>query len=394
MTLDLILSTPNLSLSLSLCLALFVSLFLNSIFLILPLNTTYYSYFTSLPHIHTHIHPPPSSLRRPPPVVTLLHAVHSPCPFFALFRPALHGAHCALLHCLLIASSLIHRSPIGPFACFEFAPIANRYKEEAPPRSSLRPLLSFIRSHDLQHQHPRPVHDQFTTTTTTAIMNLQSSLLGLTIFFVMANTLFVALRCYVRARLVRKFGLDDWLLIVAAILGIVLGALIATGVHHGLGRKDVANMSLAQIEQIMKYQTLCNVVYVADTAVVKLSVAILLLRISPKLVYIRILYVLIVGCIAWNLCVVCVTLFQCSPISAAWRQYVGGSTEHCLSERLILNIAIGFSSVDIFYSFVFALMPLPMLWNVQIPNNQKYGIWAILGLGLLYVLLVTGCNVC
>ena len=42
-------------------------------------------------------------------------------------------------------------------------------------------------------------------------------LLGINIFFVIAATLIVLLRCYVRAVLVKTFGVDDWVMLLATV---------------------------------------------------------------------------------------------------------------------------------------------------------------------------------
>ena len=77
-----------------------------------------------------------------------------------------------------------------------------------------------------------------------------------------------------------------------------------------------------------------------------------------------------------------IILFQCSPVEYTWTRFLG-ATGTCLNANLVVNVAEAFSAVDIFYSFVFALIPIPMLWNVQMTVQAKISVLLILGLGVL-----------
>lgn len=49
------------------------------------------------------------------------------------------------------------------------------------------------------------------------VENRGPELLAVNIFFVSAAVLATALRCYVRAGLVKAFGTDDWLMVLALV---------------------------------------------------------------------------------------------------------------------------------------------------------------------------------
>jgi len=59
---------------------------------------------------------------------------------------------------------------------------------------------------------------------------------GITISFCMMTTILAALRLYVRVKLLRSVGKDDWLLIAALAFIWVLGSLTIWGCNAGLGR--------------------------------------------------------------------------------------------------------------------------------------------------------------
>lgn len=53
--------------------------------------------------------------------------------------------------------------------------------------------------------------------------SIGSQLLGVSILFLITSLVFVALRCYVRVRLVKAFGPDDWLMVAALVNLLVPG---------------------------------------------------------------------------------------------------------------------------------------------------------------------------
>lgn len=69
-------------------------------------------------------------------------------------------------------------------------------------------------------------------------------------------------------------------------------------------------------------------------------------------------------------------IFNCRPISAFW------TTEGtCLDFK---QFAIGYAIVNIISDFAVWLMPIPRVWNIQLPRPQKIALSLIFALGLLY----------
>ena len=75
-----------------------------------------------------------------------------------------------------------------------------------------------------------------------------------------------------------------------------------------------------------------------------------------------------------------VLVFQCYPVSYTWNRTSGLGT--CLSRNTIANFGYGFSALDIFFDWLYALLPIPMLWDVKMTFQIKLSIFAILGLGV------------
>jgi hypothetical protein len=76
-----------------------------------------------------------------------------------------------------------------------------------------------------------------------------------------------------------------------------------------------------------------------------------------------------------------VVLFQCHPVSFAWDKVYGTGT--CINAEVVANFGYAFSAIDIFFDWLFALLPVPMLWHVQMTMQIKISIFFILGMGVV-----------
>jgi hypothetical protein len=142
--------------------------------------------------------------------------------------------------------------------------------------------------------------------------------------------------------------------------------------------------SLFKAYQYSKYATIGQLFYIVGTTVVKFSVAVLLARIAPTPFYRYLLWFLAVSMSMYNFLMFFICVFQCQPYSYTWTRMLGGPGS-CMSEQVIINMAYTFSALDIFFNFAFGLLPIPMLWNVQMTRGAKACLYFVLGLGCLWV---------
>lgn len=77
-------------------------------------------------------------------------------------------------------------------------------------------------------------------------------------------------------------------------------------------------------------------------------------------------------------------IFQCTPVAAGWdytlRPPTG--TGKCYSATIFKNVGVFNSSVNIFTDLLFALIPIPMVWRLQVNLQTRIGLAVILSLGL------------
>jgi hypothetical protein len=78
----------------------------------------------------------------------------------------------------------------------------------------------------------------------------------------------------------------------------------------------------------------------------------------------------------WAIVMTFLAIFNCKPISAFWT-----TKGTCLNFK---QFAIGYAIVNIISDFAVWLMPIPRVWNIQLPKPQKIALSLIFALGLLY----------
>ncbi|PKS05246.1 hypothetical protein jhhlp_008617 [Lomentospora prolificans] len=197
--------------------------------------------------------------------------------------------------------------------------------------------------------------------------------------FLVLTLISVALRVYVRVFMTNSFQMDDWFMIIAQIVFILSCSFILVGVRDGLGRHNVALSQTNEIEAL-KWQALATATYVLDMMFIKLSIGIFLLRLAVQKVYKYILWGSLVVVTIWSVVIFFWDIFQCNPVAAQWDYTIPKFT--CVSAAQIVSAAYSISVMTILSDWLYALLPIPMLWSVEMTKQTKITVIIILGLGI------------
>ncbi|KAI1503581.1 hypothetical protein F5X99DRAFT_98625 [Biscogniauxia marginata] len=193
----------------------------------------------------------------------------------------------------------------------------------------------------------------------------------------------VFLRSYTRAFLTKCFQVDDWLMLTAQINFTVSCAFILRGVTYGVGRH---NKSLSQDDEIeaLMYQALATATYILNMLLIKLSIGIFLLRLAMERRYKYTIYISLGIITIWSLVLFFWNLFQCNPFAAQWDYTIlqKDPSAHCVSAEEIVNAAYALSVMTVLSDWLYALLPIPMIWNVKMTVQAKATVIAVLGLGI------------
>ncbi|KAL2837339.1 hypothetical protein BJY01DRAFT_258397 [Aspergillus pseudoustus] len=193
----------------------------------------------------------------------------------------------------------------------------------------------------------------------------------------------VAMRCFVRLYLVRAFGWDDGLMLLALALFIALTVLCMLGPLAGIGHEMKDFKSLTSLEHALLVWWLGQMLYLWASAVSKVAIALALLRLAVKRRYRIILWTIIGVVIAIGLVFWLVLLFDCQPVSYFWERVTLFKKGKCLSTDVLLSIAYLYSSITIVCDFSLGILPACLIWGLQMTHRTKAALAGILSLGAI-----------
>lgn len=131
------------------------------------------------------------------------------------------------------------------------------------------------------------------------------------------------------------------------------------------------------------WQALATATYILNMMFIKLSIAVFLLRLAVQRRYTYTIYTSMVVVAIWSLALFLWDIFQCSPVQAQWDYTIPDLK--CVSAQEVVNGAYALSIMTIISDFLYALLPIPMVWKVQMTTQAKSTVVVILGLGILWV---------
>ena len=117
---------------------------------------------------------------------------------------------------------------------------------------------------------------------------------------------------------------------------------------------------------------------------IKLSIGLFLFRLADQRRYKWILGVSIVIVGVWSLTLFFWNIFQCSPVPAQWDYTIlaRDPEAHCVSADEIVSAAYALSALTILSDWLYALLPIPMIWRVRMTPQAKLSVIAVLSLGV------------
>ncbi|KAI1180777.1 hypothetical protein F4777DRAFT_172206 [Nemania sp. FL0916] len=193
----------------------------------------------------------------------------------------------------------------------------------------------------------------------------------------------VALRTYVRAGIIMAFQIDDWVMLAGLANFTVSCCFVFKGLSYGLGRHD---KSLSQEDEIgaIKYQALATASYISNMWLIKLSIGLFLFRLAARRRYKYILAASIIVVGIWSLTLFFWDVFQCSPISAQWDYTIlaNDPDSHCIPVDQIVSAAYALSALTVLSDWLYALLPIPIIWHVEMTSQAKWSVILVLGLGI------------
>lgn len=93
---------------------------------------------------------------------------------------------------------------------------------------------------------------------------------------------------------------------------------------------------------------------------------------------------IILGSIAvlsiWSIVSILIMAFQCRPLFLYWDTTVKGE---CLASSVVGGNGIAIGVMDMLFSWFYAILPVPLIWRVQLSGGVKISLTVVLCLGVL-----------
>ncbi|KAL2210664.1 hypothetical protein CC79DRAFT_1366047 [Sarocladium strictum] len=200
---------------------------------------------------------------------------------------------------------------------------------------------------------------------------------------VILSSIATALRVYCRSWLIKSFALDDWLAVAAQILFIVFCAYEITGVKYGTGR-HIPDIDAEDIPKAMQMWWTCEPLYVLTNMAIKASIAIFLLRICVHKYHKIIIWTVTGITEVYSLFFFLLFVLQCRPTALFWLRYTASPPEgHCLDATVVSNAFYGYSAISCLTDWTYALLPIFLVWNLQMNRSTKISVIVILAAGVI-----------
>ncbi|KAF2645431.1 hypothetical protein P280DRAFT_389644 [Massarina eburnea CBS 473.64] len=196
----------------------------------------------------------------------------------------------------------------------------------------------------------------------------------------------MALRVYVRLRMVRNFGWDDTFMLLAMLTYIMFATCAIGGVHWGTGR-HMSELDNEHKMKAMRYWWFCYIGYCCTMITAKISIGIFLLRVTVRALHRWIIYTAMALSVFAGLAFFFVTLFQCSPISFFWDRFTG-LQGGCVDVNVIIGLTFLYSGVAAISDATFGILPIFLVWNLNMSRNSKLMLIPILSMACIASLAV------
>ncbi|KAF5846440.1 hypothetical protein GGP41_003892 [Bipolaris sorokiniana] len=188
------------------------------------------------------------------------------------------------------------------------------------------------------------------------------------------SVVMVGLRGYVRRKILRNLGLDDWFLLAGLVVYIVCIGLCLGSIRYGLSR-HVHTTTLPERSEFLKIMWVTSVMYGALIMMLKITFLLQYRRVFPLPIFQRLCDASLVFIVIWATAATLGSLLNCPPIKSNWDPL---RYKDC-KERLRFWYAMGVLHV-VSDAAIFA-MPLPLLQTLTLPRLQKGVLMGIFSLG-------------
>ncbi|PYH47038.1 polytopic membrane protein [Aspergillus saccharolyticus JOP 1030-1] len=189
------------------------------------------------------------------------------------------------------------------------------------------------------------------------------------------------LRCYVRLRIVKAFGWDDGIMVLAYLFYIFFSGAMIGGSLWGTG-KHLVDLTNHQRTTAMEYWFYCDIGYAVGSILCKISVAIFILRITIDRIHRIVIFVVLAFVVTAGLAFFILLLVQCHPIAYFWLRLstVEQGKGSCININIVMDSLYAFSATSALFDMTIAVLPILLVRKLKMHRDVKIAVASLLGM--------------
>lgn len=197
----------------------------------------------------------------------------------------------------------------------------------------------------------------------------------------------IGLRCYTRLAILGQFFPEDWLTMITLVIYCGYTAIGILAVQHGMG-SHLVDVSLVDRPKAMMYREIDTLLYVVISALTKLIVILLLLRIVPATARWQRLSLRVIMSVVglFSIFYFFIALFTCQPVSYFWEEYNElnpSKSGKCNSQAAATVTTYVATVINIGVDWWLAILPSILLWRAKMDLRTKISTCGVLAIGAL-----------
>ncbi|KAM0720281.1 hypothetical protein Q7P37_004417 [Cladosporium fusiforme] len=230
---------------------------------------------------------------------------------------------------------------------------------------------------------PRQANDTQTPSEEYLSESNVASILGITGSFTFAALVVVCLRLYVRIRMLRFVGPDDWTMVAASLMALGTFVCLCGESKYGMGRHREWQKPW-MFKPFLQWLFAHNLLVMWGIVLVKISIAFFLMRIMLQKAWKIFLWASVVFLACFALACTGTLVFACTPVAASWDFTIRSDPNtRCFSYRTFGNIGLFNSIINIITDVVFVVIPIPIVLRLQVNQATKVSLILVLSLGFV-----------
>ncbi|KAI1661720.1 hypothetical protein F4813DRAFT_171064 [Daldinia decipiens] len=198
--------------------------------------------------------------------------------------------------------------------------------------------------------------------------------------FLGLSSITVALRCYVRAHILRAFRVEDWLAVATMLCFVFYSTIVMLGISHGAG-KHISHVPTENIPKILKMRWVAEILYVVTSLFLKFTVGIFLFRICSQVWQKSVICTVLLLYLVYHIFYAFMTVFQCQPVAYFWFRYTSGMEGKCWSNDLVMGCTYAAASINAVTDWVLGLLPIMIVRSLELSKRSKILVSCTLALG-------------